>query len=48
MAIYESAINRRTIRRFKQKPIPLENLKNLVNAGRLALSSTKMQPIEYI
>ncbi len=48
MTVYEAAINRRTIRRFKQKPIPLEILKKLVNAGRLAPSSANLQPIEYI
>mgnify|MGYP001229873153 CR=1 FL=1 len=48
MTVYESAINRRSIRRFKQKPIPLEILKKLVNAGRMAPSSANKQPIEYI
>ena len=48
MTVYETAINRRTIRRFKQKPIPLEILRKLVNAGRLAPSSANKQPIEYI
>ncbi|MGR3293826.1 MAG: nitroreductase family protein [Candidatus Scalindua sp.] len=48
MNVYEAAINRRTIRRFKQKPIPLEILRKLVNAGRLAPSSANLQPIEYI
>ncbi len=48
MTVYEAAINRRTIRCFKQKPIPLEILKKLVNAGRRAPSSANLQPIEYI
>lgn len=48
MNVYEAAINRRTIRRFKQKPIPLEILEKLVNAGRLAPSSANLQPIEYV
>jgi len=48
MNVYEATIKRRTIRRFKQKPIPLETLKKLVNAGRLAPSSANLQPIEYI
>ena len=48
MNIYEATIKRRTIRRFKQKPIPFETLKKLVNAGRLAPSSANLQPIEYI
>ncbi len=48
MNIYETIINRRTIRRFKQKPIPFEILKKIVNAGRLAPSSANLQPIEYM
>ena len=48
MTVYEAAIKRRSIRRFKQEPIPLEILKKLVNAGRLAPSSANKQPIEYI
>ena len=48
MNIYEATIKRRTIRRFKQKPIPFETLKKLVNAGRLAPSSANLQPIEHI
>ena len=48
MNIYEATIKRRTIRRFKQKPILFETLKKLVNAGRLAPSSANLQPIEYI
>lgn len=48
MNVYEATTNRRTIRRFKQKPIPFETLKKIVNAGRLAPSSANLQPIEYI
>lgn len=48
MNVYEATIKRRTIRRFKQKPIPFETLKKLVNAGRLAPSSANLQPIEHI
>ena len=48
MNVYEAAINRRTIRRFKQKPIPFKTLKKLVNAGSLAPSSANLQPIEYV
>lgn len=48
MNVYETALKRRTIRRFKQKPIPFEILKKIVNAGRLAPSSANLQPIEYM
>ncbi|MFQ5964734.1 MAG: nitroreductase family protein [Candidatus Scalinduaceae bacterium] len=48
MNVYETTIKRRTIRRFKQRPISLELLKKVVNAGRLAPSSANLQPIEYV
>ncbi|ODS31236.1 MAG: hypothetical protein SCARUB_03657 [Candidatus Scalindua rubra] len=48
MNVYETIIKRRTIRRFKQKPISFEILRKLVNAGRLSPSSANLQPIEYI
>jgi nitroreductase len=39
---------RRTIRRFLQKPIPLKQLENFVDAARLAPSAANLQPLEYI
>src|SRR3989304_3483716 len=48
MEIYNTIISRRTIRKFKQKPVELLILKKLVNAGRLAPSARKLQPLEYI
>ncbi len=48
MNVYETTVKRRTIRRFKQKPISFEILKKIVNAGRLAPSSANLQPIEYM
>jgi len=45
--IYNKIISRRTIRKFKQIPIPIDILKKLVNAGRLAPSAGNLQPIEY-
>lgn len=47
MAVYDAIISRRSIRRFQQKPIPLEILKKLVNAARLAPSAANLQPLEY-
>ncbi|HEB37788.1 MAG TPA: nitroreductase family protein [Thermoplasmatales archaeon] len=41
-------IGRRSIRRFKQIPIPMEFLKKLVNAARLAPSGANLQPLEYV
>lgn len=48
MTIYELIIKRRTIRRFKQDPVPKELLNRLVNAGRLAPSGANIQPLEFI
>ncbi|RLF39414.1 MAG: nitroreductase [Thermoplasmata archaeon] len=48
MQVYEAIIKRRSIRRYKQKPIPLEILRKLVNAARLAPSAANLQPFKYI
>ena len=48
MSIYNTIISRRTIRKFKQIDIPIDTLKKLVNAGRLAPSAGNLQPIEYL
>lgn len=47
MDIYNKIISRRTIRKFKQVEIPVDILKKLVNAGRLAPSAGNRQPLEY-
>jgi nitroreductase len=47
MDVYEAILSRRSIRRFKQKSIPLDLLKKLVNAARLAPSAANLQPLEY-
>ncbi|MEM3388554.1 MAG: nitroreductase family protein [Thermoproteota archaeon] len=46
--VYEAAVSRRTIRRFTQKPIPMQVLKKLLNAARLAPSGGNIQPCEYV
>lgn len=46
--VYETIINRRSIRQFKQSPVQLEILEKLVNTARLAPSSGNLQPWEYI
>ena len=46
--IYKTIISRRTIRRFKQKPIAKSILRGLINAGRLAPSAANLQPLEFI
>ncbi|MCM8766964.1 MAG: nitroreductase family protein [Candidatus Omnitrophica bacterium] len=48
MDIYEIIRKRRTIRRFKQKEIPIELLEKFVDMARLAPSGANMQPLEYI
>jgi nitroreductase len=47
MIIYNTIISRRTIRKFKQTSVPVDVLKKLVNAGRLAPSAGNLQPLEY-
>lgn len=48
MEVYEAIKKRRTIRRFKQDPIPAAVLEKLVEAGRLAPSGGNLQPWEFI
>jgi len=47
-AVYKAIISRRTIRRFKQKPISKSTLISLINAARLAPSAANLQPLEFI
>ncbi|MCM8783043.1 MAG: nitroreductase family protein [Candidatus Omnitrophica bacterium] len=46
--IYKVIIQRRTIRRFKQKAIPFRLLERMVNCARLAPSAGNLQALEYI
>jgi nitroreductase len=46
--VYDTIISRRSIRRYKQKPIDFDFLKRLVNAARLAPSGANLQPLEFI
>ncbi len=48
MSVYTLITRRRSIRRFKQTPVPYELLKKIVDAGRLAPSATNLQPLQYI
>jgi nitroreductase len=45
--VYEAVLSRRTIRRFKQKPVDVKLLKRFVNAARVAPSAANLQPLEY-
>ncbi|MCJ7631594.1 nitroreductase family protein [Candidatus Bathyarchaeota archaeon] len=46
--IYESLINRRTIRKFTQQPVTREVLKKCVDAARLSPSGANRQPLKFI
>jgi nitroreductase len=46
--VYDLAVERRTIRRFKPDPVPRELLERLVDAGRLAPSAANLQPLEFV
>ncbi|MFC1699474.1 nitroreductase family protein [Candidatus Omnitrophota bacterium] len=48
MSVYSAALNRRSIRRFRQKPISPQILKKLINAARLAPTGANLQPCEFI
>ena len=48
MNITDAITQRRTIRKYKQHPIPKDILNNLVNAARLAPSAMNKQPLEYV
>jgi len=48
LGTYEIALKRRSIRRFKNIPIPYEILEKCVDAARLAPSAGNQQPLEYI
>jgi len=47
MNVYDAILSRRSIRRFQQKPIPINLLKKFVNAARLAPSAANLQPLEF-
>lgn len=48
MDLEEIIFKRRTIRRFKQDPIPLDILKKLIDFARLAPMATNRQALEFI
>ena len=48
MTVYEAAIQRRTIRKFKQQPVSRKLLEKYVDAARMAPSGSNMQPLKYI
>ncbi len=47
MSVYDLIKNRRSIRRFEQKAVSEELLRQCVDAARLAPSGANMQPLKY-
>jgi len=48
MDVHEAVMRRRSIRRFKEKPVPYDVLERCVDAGRLAPSARNRQLCEYV
>ena len=48
MKVYEAATKRRSVRRFKDRPVPFKMLEKCVEAARLAPSGRNSQVCEYI
>ncbi len=48
MSVYDLVMQRRTIRKFQQKPVPRDLLDRLLDAGRLAPVGGNVQPLEFI
>lgn len=48
MDTYQAILNRRSIRRFKQKSVKKELFEKIVNAGRLAPSAANFQPLRFL
>jgi nitroreductase len=46
--VYATIVRRRTIRKFRPAPVPMELLEKLVDAGRLAPSAANLQPLEFV
>ena len=47
MNVYDAIFNRRTIRKFEQKPIPAEDLTKLVDCARVAAYPANVQPLKF-
>jgi len=48
MGLYDVMVQRRTIRRFSQKPVDGGLLERCLDAARLAPSAANLQPLEYV
>jgi len=48
MGVYETAIQRRSIRHYQDRPVPRQLLEKCVDAARLAPSGANLQPLEFV
>ncbi len=48
MDLFDAIQGRKSIRRFKQTPVPDEDIKKILDAGRLAPSANNTQPWKFI
>ncbi|HBN85466.1 MAG TPA: nitroreductase [Clostridiales bacterium] len=48
MSLYDLIITKRTVRRFKQDPIPDEIVSRIMEAARQAPSGANIQPLKYM
>jgi len=48
MDLFEATKGRTSIRRFKQTPVPDEDISKILDAGRLAPSANKTQPRSFL
>ena len=48
MDVYQAIQNRRTVRRYEQTPLSIEQLRGYVDAARLAPSGANLQPLKYV
>ncbi|MBO5364112.1 MAG: nitroreductase family protein [Clostridia bacterium] len=47
MNVYETIMNRRSIRKFRQEPIPKDDLIKLVDCARMAAYPMNLQPLKF-
>jgi len=48
MDLFDAIQGRKSIRRFKQTPVPDEDIKKILDAGRLAPSANNVQPWSFV
>ena len=48
MDLFEAIAGRRSIRRFKDAPVPDQDIRKILDAGRLAPSANNVQPWHFL